>query len=320
MNTVIDVALPIFAVIFVGYLTGRVGVLGPASSEALNRYVYWVALPALLFFFIARIPLSDLINWGFLGAFFGSSLVVWAMGMLVGRLLGERASSVLVMQGMNASFANVGYMGIPLAVSAFGADNIAPALLATVAASAIAVPISIVALELTGERESRGAGAALWDVGRALVTNPLLIAAIAGLAMSLSQTGIASPIERLLDLLAVSASPCALIAIGLFLANRPLRAGLLEVGWVTVLKLIWHPLICWWLIIALFPLDPYWAASAIILSALPTGTLTFVVAQQYGIYVERTSGIILVSTIVSVVTLSLVMAVYGPFFASFVPP
>lgn len=320
MSTIINVALPIFAVILVGYLTGRIGVLGPASSEALNKYVYWVALPALLFISISRAPVAQLLNANFLGAFFGSAAIVWALGMVVGRLAGERSGPNLVMQGMNASFANVGYMGIPLFVSAFGAENIAPALLATVSVSAVSVPIAIAALELTGGNRARGPLVALRDVLIALVKNPLLIAAIGGLAMALTQTDMPQPISRLLDMLGASASPCALVAIGLFMASRPLHAGLMEVGWVSIIKLIWQPLICFWLIEAFFPLDAYWSASAIILAALPTGTLTFVVAQEYETYVERTSGIILVSTIISVITLSIVMAVYGPSFSSFIFP
>ena len=316
MDTIINVALPVFAVIFVGVIAGRVGVLGPASSEALNKYVYWVALPALLFLSIGRIPVADLVNASFIGAFLGSSVLVWIMGSVVGRLLRERSASNLVMQGMNASFANVGYMGIPLFVAAFGSDNIAPALLATVMMSVISVPAAIIGLELVGSKHGHPLQTAR-GVGLALVKNPLLLSSAAGLGVALSGLDFPEPVVRLLDILAVSASPCALVAIGLFIASRPLKAGLMEVGWLTVIKLIWHPLICWWLILGFFPLDPYWAASAIILSALPTGTLTFVVAQQYGAYVERTSGVILISTIVSVVSLSLVMALYGPSLSAF---
>jgi malonate transporter len=77
---------------------------------------------------------------------------------------------------------------------------------------------------------------------------------------------------------------------------------------------VWQPLITWGLAATIFPMDPFWTASAVILAALPTGALTFVVAQRYGVYVERTSAVILVSTVVSVLTLSLLLAVYAPQF------
>ena len=58
-------------------------------------------------------------------------------------------------------------------------------------------------------------------------------------------------------------------------------------------------------------LDPLWAASAVILAALPTGSLVFVLATQYGVYVQRATAAILVSTVLSVVTLSVLLAVLG---------
>jgi len=120
------------------------------------------------------------------------------------------------------------------------------------------------------------------------------------------------PIAIYCDLMGASAGPCALFAIGLFLATQSMKANLLEVGWISALKLVVQPALAWFLIQTLFPLDPFWAGSAIILAGLPTGALTFVVASQYRIYVERTSAAILMSTIASVVTLSFLLATYAP--------
>ncbi len=75
-----------------------------------------------------------------------------------------------------------------------------------------------------------------------------------------------------------------------------------------------HPLLTAGLALWVFDLEPFWAASAILLAALPTGALTFVVASRYGIHVERTSSAILVSTILSVITVSALLAVYAPRF------
>jgi predicted permease len=84
-----------------------------------------------------------------------------------------------------------------------------------------------------------------------------------------------------------------------------------EVVWLLSLKLIVQPLVTWW-IARLVGLDQFWTASAVILSALPTGALIFVLARQYGVYVERASAVILASTVVSVVTLSAIMVLLRP--------
>src|SRR5690606_8782982 len=67
MSTVINVALPVFAIILAGYGSGKVGLLGQASSEALNKFVYWIALPPLLFLAMARAPVAETLNWPFIG-------------------------------------------------------------------------------------------------------------------------------------------------------------------------------------------------------------------------------------------------------------
>ena len=314
MEAVLNVALPIFAVILAGYVAGRIGILGDTASQALNQFVYWVALPPLLFLAMARTSIQEVLYWPFINAFLGSIIGVWLVGMVIGAVIHRERAGVLIMQGMNASFSNTGYMGIPLFVAAFGTAGLAPALLATVIMSAVAVGLAVIGLELTASR-GRHIGHALLDVLLALVKNPLVVAPVLGLLVSFLGLPLPEPAINLFDLLGAAASPCALFAIGLFLSSRPLAADLSEVGWISVLKLLWQPLLVWWLADTFFPMEPFWLASAILLAALPTGALTFVVAQKYEVYVERTSGVILISTIASVLTLSVLLAVYAPLFA-----
>lgn len=313
MSVVINVALPVFAIILAGVLSGKAKLLGPASSEALNKFVYWMALPPVLFLGTARRSLPEIFNGPFIGAFLGSMLAVYALGALLGWLIHRERTQIQCMQGLNACFSNTGYMGIPLFLAAFGPDRLAPAILATVIMSAIMVGIAVIWLEFANS-QGGGIGKALRDVGRALVRNPLIISTALGLGWSVFLSGVPvpRPIVTYCELMGAAAGPCALFAIGLFLATQSMKANLLEVGWISACKLVVQPLLCWLLIRTLFPLDPFWAGSAIILAGLPTGALTFVVASQYRVYVERTSAAILMSTIASVVTLSALLALYAP--------
>ncbi|MBC7134939.1 MAG: AEC family transporter, partial [Oceanibaculum nanhaiense] len=112
-------------------------------------------------------------------------------------------------------------------------------------------------------------------------------------------------------ILGAAAGPAALFSMGLFLYGKPMTAGLGEVGIMTFLKLIAQPLITWWLAVPVMNLDPFWAASAVIMAALPTGGLAFVLSLRYGIYTQRMSGTILMSTVLSVVTVSFVLVYFG---------
>ena len=80
---------------------------------------------------------------------------------------------------------------------------------------------------------------------------------------------------------------------------------------ITFLKLIAQPAVTYWLAFHVFEMDRFWAVSAVLLAALPTGALVFVTAQQNGIYVQRASAGIVMSTVVSVVTLSALLAWFG---------
>lgn len=310
MQVVLEVALPVFALILTGYFAGKSGILGQESSAALNAFVYWFSLPAVLFLSMARRPPAEIFNGPFIGAFLGAMLLTYALGWLIGMAFRREPQAVHSMQALTASFPNTGYMGIPLFIAAFGADRLLPALITTVIMGAVMVGIAVVAFELTMEGKKRaGVGHALVDVGKALAKNPLILSSLAGLAWGLTGLSLPKPLTTFCELLGAAAGPGALFAIGLFLAGRPLVAEWREVSWLMALKLIAQPALTWALIAFVFPLDPFWTSAAILLAALPTGGLTFVVAQQYGVYVERTSQAILWSTLASLPTLSALLYV-----------
>ncbi len=309
MQVVLDVALPVFAIVVAGYAGGR-SVLGQTASTALSAFVYWFALPAVLFLAMARQPLAQIFNGPFIGAFLGSMLVVYFGAALLGRLIHPQGWARHSLQGLNAAFSNTGYMGIPLFVAAYGADHLLPALIATVVMSVVMVGLAVIWIELV-QAAGNGILHALADVGRALVKNPLIVSSMAGLAWNLTGLPVPQPVVNFCQLVGGAAGPCALFAIGVFLAGRPLVLAWRKVGWMVPLKLVVQPLLAWVLIQTLFPLDHFWTGATLLLAALPTGALTFVVATQYQTYVEETSQVILLSTLASVPVLSVILVLYA---------
>jgi malonate transporter and related proteins len=309
MQVVLDVALPVFAIVAAGFAGGR-SVLGQTASTALSAFVYWFALPAVLFLSMARQPLDQIFNLSFIGAFLGSMLMVYFGGALLGRVIRRNTWQVHSLQGLNAAFSNTGYMGIPLFMAAYGADHLLPVLIATVVMSVIMVGLAIIWIELA-QSAGHGLGHALRDVGKALGKNPLILSSFAGLAWNLTGLPVPKPLVNFCQLVGAAAGPCALFAIGVFLAGRPLSLAWQKVGWMVPLKLVVQPLLAWVLIKTVFPLDPFWTGATVLLAALPTGALTFVVASQYQTYVEETSQVILLSTIASVPVLSVLLVLYA---------
>jgi len=310
MTAIINFVLPIFAIMLAGYLSGRLGLLGEASSEALNRFVYNGALPALFFVSLSRVGTGEALNWSFIAALGGGMLATFVLAIAVACFAFPNRLGALGLHGMSAIFSNTGYMGFPLLITAFGDAGKLPAILGAMITGAVIMPITVVIIELD---LGRGAGplAILRHVILAVARNPLVLSAGAGLLVSVLGISLPQPIATFCDIMGGAAGPCALFAIGLFMVGRSLRAGPVEVGWLVVLKLAVQPAITWWLAYKLLSMPPVWAASAVILASLPTGALVFVLAQQYDIYLQRSTAAIVVSTVVSVVTLSALFVVLG---------
>jgi predicted permease len=310
MIAILNVVLPVFGIVLAGYLCGRFGVLGEASSEALNRFVYFLALPALFFIAMARVPVGDVFNGRFLAAYVGGAVVTALLAVGIGRLLFPNRLAATGIQGLTAIFANTGYMGIPLLVTAFGPAATLPAIIATVLNGAVIMAIGIFIVEMDLSR-GRGAGFVVMDALAGVAKSPLVLSAAAGILASSAGLPIPEAVSRFCDILGAAAPPAALFAIGLFMVGRSMTAGLGETSWLVAHKLLVQPLVTAAIAFGLLPMDRVWAASAVTLAALPTGSLVFVLAQQYGVYTQRATAAILVSTILSVVTLFALFAILG---------
>ncbi|SMF08495.1 hypothetical protein SAMN06265365_102178 [Tistlia consotensis] len=302
MESIVNVVLPVFAIMAAGYGAGRLGLLGPASSQALNGFVFWCALPALFFGSMAQVPTDQIFNVPYLIAYGGSALATFALALAIAAFAFPNRFGVLAMHALSAIFSNTGYMGIPLLQIAFGKAGTLPGIIATVVNGAVIVGIGIVMLE--ADRPGIGWRRILRDALLGLVRSPLIVSAFAGLLWSTTGLGLAKPVVAFTGLLGAAAGPCALFAMGLFMVGKSFTAGLGEVGWVTVLKLLVMPAIAVWLAFDLLDMPRVWALSAVIMAALPTGALMFVLAQKYEIYIQRSVAVILISTVASVVTLS----------------
>jgi len=316
MLSTLLVVLPIFALIFAGWLARRVGVLGAAATTELNRFVVFLALPALLFDVTAHAHWSTIWKPGFIGAFGLSSLAIFALAVLIRGGAGRPLADAAV-DGLNAGYANTGFMGFPLALVAFGPEALAPTTVAAILTVCGVFAVAIVLIETGLRREAaasgRGGGArrpVWWTVGRSLVRNPLLVAPALGALVPSAGLTVPDAVATFLKLLGGAAAPCALVALGLFLAQPRQTGGgqgrtaALLVG----LKLVLHPLLAYGLGRYLFDLPPLLLHTAVLMAALPTGTGPFMLAEFYRREADLTATVVLVSTVLAVVTVSAYLA------------
>lgn len=303
MGPLIDVVVPVFAIVGLGYVAGVFGVLGADSAAALNRFVYYFALPPVLFIFPARQPIDQVMHWPFIAAFLATVAATLALVLAVNFLWLKHKGGPLALHALAAIFPNTSYMGVPIFLTAFGPKGAMPAIIATVVGIGLLVGGAIAMLEA-----SRAKGPSPLQIVRevlsTLARNPLLIASALGIAASALRVPIPAPVGNFLDLMASAAGPAALFALGLSLVGRRLLGDIPEVSWIVILKLIAQPAIAFVIVRWLIPMEPAWGTAVILLSALPTGAVAFVIAQQYDCYLQRTSSAIVASTLLSIITVS----------------
>ncbi len=303
MSDVIGLVLPFFGLIFVGFAVARLTRQPLEALGWMTTFIVYVALPALFFQLLAKTPFERLTEWGYiLGAVFSTFLIfatMFAASFIRGR--GEIAESTI--KGLASAYGNIGYMGPGLALLAFGEEAAVPVALIFCFENIMHFTIAPMMMALAGD-EPRSPMSVAVDVVKKIAFHPFIIATAVGVLAAYAEFRPPLPVERFLEYLSRAAAPCALFAMGVTLALRPLKRVPHEMVPIALLKLVVHPLLTYVVLSWVGNFSPVWLYSAVLLAALPTATNVFVIAQQYGVWVERASASVLITTCASVLTVT----------------
>lgn len=306
MADIAGLVLPFFGLIFIGFAVARITRQPLEALGWMTTFVIYVALPALFFQLLARTPIERLTEWGYIfGAVFATYLV-FAIMFVAATIASRGDIAESTIKGLAAAYGNIGYMGPGLALLAFGEEAAVPVALIFCFENIMHFTVAPLLMALAGG-QSKSGGALAVDVVRKIVLHPFIIATAIGVAAAAIGFRPPMPVERLLSYLASAAAPCALFAMGVTLALRPLTRVPRELGAIAALKLIVHPLLCYLILSWIGDFSPVWVYSAVLLAALPTATNVFVIGQQYGVWVQRASASILLTTVLSVGTVTVLL-------------
>ena len=211
------------------------------------------------------------------------------------------------LQGIAASWGNVGYMGVPLCLAAFGEAGLPPAMVAVIVTSIVSMVFGVMLIELevaAGPDLLQGPLKTFLRAAFNVARNPLPMSIALGILASGAGLPIPTPVEKWLDLMGAAAAPCALFAIGLFLSDKSIKSGLAEAGLATLIKLLLQPLLAALILPFFIDLGSVAGRVALLMASLPTAANAFVLAKQFDISVEQNTASVLLSTAFSVVTVS----------------
>ncbi len=311
----LSVIVPFFAVILLGFLAARLRVVPIESVPGLNAFVLYIALPAMLFQFGAATPVSQLLNPTTILVWLASGLVVLGLALATG-LHQRRGWLDSAFGGLIAVLPNSGFMGLPLIVALRGDHASGPIV------TAVLVDIVLmqsIALALSQQGNEGTAASKMKTAITRVLANPMPWSIILGALWGMTGQSLFGPLDHLVGLLATAATPVALFTIGAVLARKnsghaaPERAGshvlTADVGWLTALKLLLHPVLVWSLgslaVLAGLPLKTEDLLVLVLLAALPSAANAAMLAERLRADSSRVAAVILVSTVLGFVTFSL---------------
>ncbi|MFF8841841.1 AEC family transporter [Streptomyces sp. NPDC015127] len=309
--TVLSGFLPIWAVTAVGWAAGRFDVLGKQAQSVLGRFAFAFAMPALLFLTLARADVSRLATPG-VAVFAASVLIVFALGLLLGRRVFRRSPADRAIGAMAGSYVNSANLGIPVAVHVL--DDASFMIAAALFQTLFVTPLILVLIDLDA------GGSAPRDrwrrVLRLPLRNPIIAASAAGITMALLDVRLPPEVSEPLGMLGGAAVPAALFALGMSLDVRTTRTvgkeGRRPPGQradrrvPVALKTVVQPLLAYVLARWGFGLHGDDLFAVVLCAGLPTAQNAFVFASEYRLDTDLARDTVLLSTFVSMGSLSLI--------------
>ncbi len=308
----LTIILPIFLVIFIGFIFGKKNNFSKESEGLINTYVLFVALPALLFLSVAQAQPQEMLQTNFIFATLLGIAIAYLAGIIFARL-NDVSNPKAAIIAMASCYGTTGYMGIPILLMAFGPQAAVPAAIATILHN---IP-AIMAVIITHDVYEQQKNSLLKTIANAFITtvkNPLTLSVIFGVIFSIFEIPLPHFIKRLAEFLSGAAGPTALFALGIGLSQISINKEMLsqKIKWIFSIigfKVILQPLAtCLALVLLAAHVEvDIWFITAVIMAAQPIGAGVYVFARKYDYFSEEASLAIVISLLITLLTLTILL-------------
>jgi predicted permease len=309
MSDILNIILPVFMLIGVGYGAAIFGLLKRDVGDALSRFIFVIAIPALLIKVLATADFSGASPWALWGAYFCGVGIIWLMAKFtISNIMGRDLRSGVI-AGVSAGFSNLVLTGIPLISRAYGEEGIAILVLLVAVHMPVMMTISTLLMEHAVradgvEKSSYNLLSLLKTIAKNLLTNPIIMGIFAGIAWRFSGLGFSGMPADLVQTIGATAGPLALISIGLSLNKYGIKGNLKQASALAGLSLVALPVVVYFLSYYVFALPPLWLKVAVLGAALPTGVNAYLFASHFKVAEGLATNTIILTIISSLATLS----------------
>ena len=297
-STLSDPILPIFAILALGYFLFRTKIFDVSAAQSINKFVFYVATPALIFLIVSDAPIAK-IDSNALGVYFFTQLCCYSGTFLLTHFILGLDKKEALLLGMTTAFVNHVFFVLPIAERVYGTTSTLPIAGIVLVDIVVLFCGTVLAMDLMATAKPSPVKVALL-----LVRNPFMMATFLGVLSWGFHPLIPSGIYTFAEFAGAAAAPSSLFSLGIILASSPLRPIGISTWIVVVVKVAVHPLLVFGGS-QLVTVSPSWDSLMLLVAAGPCGAMPFVIALQYGVKTEAIAKAILISTILSLASLSI---------------
>jgi malonate transporter and related proteins len=306
ISEIINSILPVFILIFIGWVSVKYNIVDKSSRKVCSTLVSGYVFPALLFTETANADPADLLDYKWISAFFVAMAIIWSISFFSGIKVFKQNIKNSSMQAMLCAFPNMGGMRIPFLLQVIGVGALLSVAKANFVVALTLIPVTLVLLELDSTSSQSKFKIFIKAISKSL-RKPMLLAVIFGSAISLTHLNHFMPVT-IMNTMGLIAKACVFVS--LFAVGVALNETKLRMTKVFLFNLFIKSILCAfiaWLVTLIFNITGNDAKELIFLLAMPTATIATILAYQWEAQAEEASSIYLASTAISVITLPILM-------------
>lgn len=301
---------PIYLVIGLGFLAGKLGVFSKTDMRVLGTYVVKFALPALVFTALSQRPVGEILNGWYILDYGLGSLGVMLLAFTWGWWRQGKSFTLSTLCGLGMASSNSGFIGYPIAVQVVGPADAAVGLaMCMVVENLIMIPLTLVMAD-SGHADGGKWHRILRQSLAQLARNPVILAMLGGFGVALLQLPITGVLARTINMLAMSSAAVSLFVIGGVLVGLHMKGMRRDVSAIALGKLLLHPAAVGLLVWLMPPADHTLRAAAVVFASVPMLSIYPILAQKYG-FESFCAAALLLATVLSFVSISVILWLLG---------
>ncbi|PNK60776.1 AEC family transporter [Psychrobacter sp. FDAARGOS_221] len=306
MIDIINITVPIFIIIALGYLSVRTRIIDPSHSKGMGTLVLYIALPALMFNAIAQMPFQEVISPRYLLIYAIGSVLAFVIGVILTKGVWRQDNVSAALNSTALAYANSAFIGFAALSAVIGATKAATYLsMVVLIESFIMLPMLFIMAGMSADG-SQSWGQLFRRIAKNLSRNPLIIAIIVSVSFSVFSIPVPQVAAKTAEMLSGVAAPVALFVIGMSLYGLELKGDLPKITTIGLGKLIVHPLMMLLAIMLIPSASIEHKYVAMLFASAPTFSTIAIIGQYYGL-VDRVSAIVIISTVGSFFSMSAVL-------------